>query len=102
MTLILRDMCLDGRQFGHLMPPRLTLCGSVSRVCAESAIAVAAMGRKQLNDLIDAARWRQPAPVSAMPRLAARLAPTLFSFTATLAWLTSQSVGRRWFGRGDR
>ena len=74
LALIFSDMRCDGRQFGHLMPPRLALRGHPAR---QAAVAMAARRRKHLDHPIDAAQRRQSAPVATMTRLAARLAPAL-------------------------
>ena len=85
LASIFRDMCFDGRQFGHLMPPRLALCGHPAR---QAAVAMAALRRKHLDHLIDTAQRRQPAPVATMTGLASRLAPALLSSATPRSLLT--------------
>jgi hypothetical protein len=92
LTSVLRDMRFDGRQFGHLMPSRLALRQYLPVAAGQPAIAMTATGGQQIDHLIDTFRRRQPAPMSAMARLATRLTATPALFPAPLALLASQAV----------
>src|SRR5450631_2604515 len=85
LALIFGDVCFDERQFGHLMPPRLALCGHPAR---QTPVAMAALRRKQFDHLIDTAQRRQSAPVAKMTRLASRLTACLLSSATPRSWLT--------------
>jgi hypothetical protein len=82
-------MRFDGRQFGYLMPPRFSLRRYLPALSGEAAIAVAATVRQQIDDMIEAIRRRQSAPVTTMARLSTGLTPTLPFLPAPGALLTS-------------
>jgi len=95
LTSVFGNVRLDRRQLGHLMPPRLSLCGYLSATAGEAAITMAAAVRQQVDSPIDPLCRDQAAPVARVAVLTTRFAAALAFSCPPEALLTGQPIGRR-------
>jgi hypothetical protein len=92
LALVLGDMRFDGRQFGHLMPSRVTFDSGLRTAAGEPVVAVTAAGREYLDHFIDSFGRYELAPASTMARLASRFPAALFPLAASLTLFARQSI----------